>query len=188
MKPEETIIDVNQMQIVLNNFIGNILAPEGIEPPLVVGSLALRMLLGTDTIKPKDIDIEVRCLPEQEKVFKILSRASENDFYTLKNAFEYGCETPRCSPENRMGKVTWTHKPYIFTYRGVVFNVWCVSEYSHEYLDFGDASFKISTVMSVMEKKVAYRRLKDHTLCTALSAKFMCFAQECLEKNQFPNK
>lgn len=158
----------NKIKEALDSFVKTIIVPNDMKC-LLVGSLALNML-GMELGEPHDIDMEVILKnPEQESILKTLSEASGNDFYKKK------CESYECA-ENRMENVTWEHKPYIFTWKGVEINVWVVSEFSHNFITLQN-EINVATVMSVVRKKVAYNRKKDIRFCSKMAKKFLSLTE-----------
>lgn len=133
---------------------------------LVVGSLALNLLGLTET-EPHDVDIEVICTEEQEEKFKMLASSQGNNFF-LKEADQYSSEA-----EKRMDKVTWTHKPYIFKWRNTLINIWAVREFSHDNVIKLYNGVCVAPVMSVVRKKVAYKRTKDIQFVANIAKKFL---------------
>lgn len=143
-----------RIKTALDGFRKSVLEAHGMDF-LIVGSLALHEL-GMETAEPHDIDMEVKCTPEQEQnIFKLLSDSQKNTMYQMKEKEDY-----LSNAERRMDKVTWTHKPYLFQWGDVIINVWVVSEFSHEYVTL-DSGIKFAKVMSVIRKKIAYQRNKD---------------------------
>lgn len=129
-------------------FVQSTLRPRGIENGQVmfVGSLALA-LHDMPVEDVHDIDLEILCKTEQEEVFKILADLNENNFYKQK--------------EDPYMDAPWENKPYIFEWRGVKFNVWCVREWSHkEGLRLGN-NMIVAGISSVLERKLKYKRKKD---------------------------
>lgn len=124
--------------------------------------------LGMETAEPHDIDMEVKCTPEQEQnIFKLLSDSQKQSMYQMKEKEDY-----LSNAERRMDKVTWTHKPYLFQWGDVIINVWVVSEFSHEYVTL-DSGIKFAKVMSVIRKKIAYQRNKDRAFLINLAYRFL---------------
>lgn len=150
---------------------------------LIVGSLALSEL-GMENGEPHDIDIEAKCTPEQEEIFRMLSDSQKNSFYKENTVEAY----PR-GAEYRMDKVTWKHKPYVFKWGDVLVNVWAVSEFSHDYLTLNNG-LKIAKVMSVIKKKAAYQRNKDRAFLVNLAFRFLeiCGANSDKLSSVFVNK
>lgn len=143
-------------------FVQSVLRPRGIESDQVmfVGSLALA-LHDMPVEDVHDIDLEIYCKKEQEEVFKILADLNENDFYKQK--------------EDSYMNATWENKPYIFEWKGVKFNVWCVREWSHkDGLRLGN-SMIVAGVSSVLERKLKYKRKKDFEYVGYLIKKLSSF-------------
>lgn len=112
-----------RIKTALDGFRKSVLEAHGMDF-LIVGSLALHEL-GMETAEPHDIDMEVKCTPEQEQnIFKLLSDSQKNTMYQMKEKEDY-----LSNAERRMDKVTWTHKPYLFQWGDVIINVWVVSEF-----------------------------------------------------------
>lgn len=118
-------------------------------PFVVVGSLALQES-GFD-VNPHDIDIEAICNEREEKILDALAKSSGSNFHESYNG----------EAEKKMEKVTWSHKPYMFKWGSTVINVWVVTEFSHEFFVNKDG-MKIAKPISVLKKKMAYRRSKDY--------------------------
>lgn len=127
-------------------YVDRFLRQNGFNDYLVVGSSAL-LACGYPLNRPiHDIDIEVLCTIEEEKVFKALADAWGNTFYRVKEDY----------PE----KTGFAHKPYIFKIKNIVVNVWCVRKFTHStFVSIGNTKF--ATLMSVLEKKMSYKRHKD---------------------------
>lgn len=158
----------NKMKEALDSFVKTIVTPNNMKC-LLVGSLALNML-GMEFEESHDIDMEVVLEnPEQEHIFQVFCEACGNDFYKEK------CDNYECA-EKRMENVTWTHKPYIFTWKGVEINIWVVSKFSHEFITLNDG-INVATVMSVVRKKVAYNRKKDIRFCSKMAQKFLSLTE-----------
>lgn len=117
---------------------------------LVTGSFALKEI-GFD-VNPHDIDIEAICNEEQENILSVLSASCGNDYYD---------ETYKDDAEGRMENVTWKHKPFIFQWNGISINVWVVDKFSHPYF-LNEEGIRFAKPMSILEKKIAYRRNKDY--------------------------
>ena len=134
-----------RIKTALDGFRKSVLEAHGMDF-LIVGSLALHEL-GMETGEPHDIDMEVKCTPEQEQsIFKLLSDSQKQSMYQMKEQEDY-----LSNAERRMDKVTWKHKPYLFQWGDVIINVWVVSEFSHEYVTL-DSGIKFAKVMSVIRK------------------------------------
>lgn len=118
-------------------------------PFVVVGSLALQES-GFD-VNLHDIDIEAICNEREEKILDVLAKSSGSNFHESYNG----------EAEKRMEKVTWSHKPYAFKWGSTVINVWVVTEFSHEFFVNKDG-IKIAKPISVLKKKMTYRRSKDY--------------------------
>lgn len=150
---------------VLNDFIKSVLNPNNLDF-MVVGSLALNNI-GFE-VSPHDIDIEVVCDKKQEKIFKILSESQNKYFHDV--------YSKKSDAESRMENVTWTHKPYIFKWKGVEINVWIVTEFSHKdyyYNKIFDKMIKFASPISVLKKKMAYKRNKDFLFMNDLVKKLL---------------
>lgn len=120
----------------------------------VVGSLALHMLGGlVDDVK--DVDLEVICDDKGKSIFTALSLSQGNSFFSV-TPNEYSAEA---AMKSKGIEVTWETKPFIFTYKDVTFNVWCVSKFSNRFISSNGIKFAI--VMDVLEKKSMYGRKKD---------------------------
>lgn len=155
-----------RIKTALDGFRKSVLDAHGMDF-LIVGSLALHEL-GMETAEPHDIDMEVKCTPEQEQsIFKLLSDFQKNTMYQMKEQEDY-----LSNAEHRMDKVTWKHKPYLFQWGDVIINVWVVSEFSHEYVTL-DSGIKFAKVMSVIRKKIAYQRNKDRAFLINLAYRFL---------------
>lgn len=155
-----------RIKTALDGFRKSVLDAHGMDF-LIVGSLALHEL-GMETAEPHDIDMEVKCTPEQEQsIFKLLSDSQKNTMYQMKEQEDY-----LSNAERRMDKVTWKHKPYLFQWGDVIINVWVVSEFSHEYVTL-DSGIKFAKVMSVIRKKIAYQRNKDRAFLINLAYRFL---------------
>ena len=101
-----------RIKTALDGFRKSVLDAHGMDF-LIVGSLALHEL-GMETAEPHDIDMEVKCTPEQEQsIFKLLSDSQKNTMYQMQEKEDY-----HSNAERRMDKVTWTHKPYLFQWGG----------------------------------------------------------------------
>ena len=142
----------------LYDFYNDVLAPNGMQAT-VVGSLALA--LHGLPVRPHDIDLEVIAtdLPKAEALFGALAKANKCTLHS------YLIGT---GPENRLKRVTWTHKPFIFKYNEVTVNVWLVNEFSHPNshlmiipVGWRALSIAVAPVASVLEVKAAYQRVKD---------------------------
>lgn len=121
---------------------------------LVVGSLALNLLGFVDSF-PNDVDLEVKLSDSgQEQIFKLLSNQYGNNYYKTPEYKE------DLDPSLSGIRVTWNHKPYIFEWRGVKYNVWIVDDFSHDYVTLSNG-LNISKVMSVLKTKMSYGRDKD---------------------------
>ena len=143
-------------------FTQSVLRPRGIENGQVmfVGSLA-QALHDMPVEDVHDIDLEILCKTEQEEVFKILADLNENNFYKQK--------------EDSYMDAPWENKPYIFEWRGVKFNVWCVREWSHkEGLRLGN-NMIVAGISSVLERKLKYKRKKDFEYVGFLIKKLSSF-------------
>lgn len=155
-----------RIKTALDGFRKSVLDAHGMDF-LIVGSLALHEL-GMKTGEPHDIDMEVKCTPEQEQsIFKLLSDSQKQSMYQMKEQEDY-----LSNAERRMDKVTWKHKPYLFQWGDVIINVWVVSEFSHEYVTL-DSGIKFAKVMSVIRKKIAYQRNKDRAFLINLAYRFL---------------
>lgn len=155
-----------RIKTALDGFRKSVLDAHGMDF-LIVGLLALHEL-GMETAEPHDIDMEVKCTPEQEQsIFKLLSDSQKNTMYQMKEQEDY-----LSNAERRMDKVTWKHKPYLFQWGDVIINVWVVSEFSHEYVTL-DSGIKFAKVMSVIRKKIAYQRNKDRAFLINLAYRFL---------------
>ena len=129
---------------------------------LIVGSMALHAL-GVTEAEPKDIDIEVEIASYNDRnIFKALALASGNDFF----------KKAATDVESYMENVTWENKPYIFKWKEVVFNVWVVKEFSHEYIHW-ERDMYMAKPMSVIKKKMAYKREKDRAFMKDLIGKLI---------------
>lgn len=162
----------NRIEKTLFDFCEKVLEPNKIDF-LIVGSLALKKL-GMECDEPHDIDMEVICTSEQEKIFKLLSDSRNNDFYETDEKIGYLSKA-----ERRMDKVTWSKKPYIFEWCGVLINIWVVSEFSHPYITLQNG-INYAQIMSVIRKKIAYNRQKDMRFLIRLATRFlkMCEVSE----------
>lgn len=128
------------------NQVDSFLKKNNFNDYIVVGSCALLACGYPLNRFVHDIDIEVKCDKEQEKLFKIFSDAYNNNFYQRKEDY----------PE----KVGFEHKPYIFKVDDISVNVWCVEKFTHSIVvNIGDIKF--ATLMGVMEKKLSYKRIED---------------------------
>lgn len=132
---------------------------------LVVGSLALQES-GFDVI-PHDIDIEAICTEEQEKILSILSASCGNNYYE---------DSYRDEAERKMENVTWKHKPFIFKWRETLINVWAVDRFSHPYF-LNEEGIKIAKPVSVLKKKMAYGREKDHKTLNGIVKQIINFGK-----------
>lgn len=147
---------VNPLMKVVLEFNTEILKPRNLDF-LLTGSLALQEH-GLPFVQPHDVDIEVICTPEQEEVFRVLALSNKNEFFKQKTQDNY--EDRQAEYRMKTG-VTWTHKPYIFTYKGILINVWCVSAFSHDFM-YNENGIKIAKLHSILDKKLAYHRSKDY--------------------------
>lgn len=155
-----------RIKTALDGFRKSVLDAHGMDF-LIVGSLALHEL-GMETGEPHDIDMEVKCTPEQEQsIFKLLSDSQKQSMYQMKEQEDY-----LSNAERRMDKVTLKHKPYLFQWGDVIINVWVVNEFSHEYVTL-DSGIKFAKVMSVIRKKIAYQRNKDRAFLINLAYRFL---------------
>ncbi len=146
---------------VLNRFVGEILNP--IEADfMIVGSTAL-YILGITENTPKDIDLEVKLKSNDDRnIFKALALQSGNEFFKkAATDVEYG-----------MDNVTWVNKPYIFNWGGEVFNIWIVEDFSHKSIQL-NTGYLVAEAMSVIKKKMAYKREKDRVFMKDLIAKLI---------------
>lgn len=136
------------LNIALNKieYIDQFLRQNGFNDYLVVGSSAL-LACGYPLNRPvHDIDVEVLCTTEEEKIFKALADAWGNTYYQIKEDY----------PE----KTGFDRKPYIFKIKDIIVNVWCVKEFTHSTIvSIGNTKF--ATLMSILEKKMSYKRNKD---------------------------
>lgn len=110
-------------------------------PFMVVGSGALLKCGIPLRREVSDIDLEVCCTEEQEKVFKDLQDAT--------------------NPYNTDYRVLDSSKPYIFMYRNIKVNVWVVKEFTHDQWVMNNG-IRYATIYSVLKKKMSYRRVKDY--------------------------
>lgn len=145
---EEIKKKTNDLYDKVETFVQSVLNPRGIRmnQVAIVGSLALA-LHDVPVEDVHDIDLEVFCTERQEEVFKILSDIYGNDFYKEKEDSYIGTE--------------WVHKPYIFVWKDIKFNVWCVKEWSHKTgLVLGNG-LVVAGVDSILQCKLRYKRRKD---------------------------
>lgn len=155
-----------RIKTALDGFRKSVLDAHGMDF-LIVGSLALHEL-GMETGEPHDIDMEVKCTPEQEQsIFKLLSDSQKQSMYLMKEHEDY-----HSNAERLMDKVTWKHKPYIFRWGDRLINVWVVTEFSHTYIQLQNG-ICYAQVMSVIRKKIAYRRNKDRAFLVNLAYRFL---------------
>lgn len=155
-----------RIKTALDGFRKSVLEAHGMDF-LIVGSLALHEL-GMETAEPHDIDMEVKCTPEQEQnIFKLLSDSQKNTMYQMQVKEDY-----HSNAERRMDKVTWTHKLYIFKWGNCLINVWVVTEFSHTYIQLQNG-ICYAQVMSVIRKKIAYQRNKDRAFLVNLAYRFL---------------
>ena len=153
--------EVKQILETLVDFEQQVLVPNKMDY-LIVGSLALN-LLGLEN-EVHDIDLEVICTPEQEAaIFRLLSRSQQYTFHE---------QNYSGTAEARMDKITWSPKPYLFSWNGVMINVWVVSKFSHPYVTL-KSGHNVATLMSVLRKKTAYNREKDVRFMAKYAAKFI---------------
>lgn len=75
-----------RIKTALDGFRKSVLEAHGMDF-LIVGSLALHEL-GMETAEPHDIDMEVKCTPEQEQnIFKLLSDSQKQSMYQMKEDY-----------------------------------------------------------------------------------------------------
>lgn len=104
-----------------------------------VGSIALQVCglnLGRD---PEDIDVEVECSEEQEKLFKDLAEAYGSTFHNV----DYGPD----------------RKPFIFKFGETIINVWTYRRINDNSVYRNGVAF--APINDVLKKKLAYKRKKD---------------------------
>lgn len=124
---------------------------------MVVGSGALLICGFPLGREPHDIDVEVQCTEEQEKVLKTAADLCGNNFYETKEEY----------PE-----ITgFDHKPYIFqlplSNGKIIVNAWAVRKFTHKQFVTSD-DVKYATVTSVLRRKMAYKRIKDYRDANAI--------------------
>lgn len=147
---------------ILIDFKEKILDPNEMKCCLV-GSFAL-YLHDIPVLDVHDVDIEVQCTEEQERVFKAIADVQGNTFYKQLES-EY--------PFIVSKECTWTHKPYIFEYKGIKFNVWTVREFSHKTgFCLGNGTI-VAGVWSILRKKMLYKRAKDREFITGLTSRLL---------------
>lgn len=119
---------------------------------LVVGSLALEQCGLKIGRLSHDIDLEVICSPQDEKMFEALAEQSHNNYYKQPEIEEIDGQY-----------VNTGHKPYIFKWDGVDVNVWCHANcFSHPQIVRGELGLDYATVSSVLDRKLSYNRQKDY--------------------------
>ena len=146
----ETILSINEkyLEEAMDKVtrVGSFLEENGFNNYLIVGSCAL-LACGYPLNRPiHDIDIEVECSKDEEKIFKALADSYGNNFYLIHEEY----------PE----RVGFEHKPYIFKIGDILVNIWCVRQYTHLTAVHID-KYKFATMMSVLSKKMSYKRSKD---------------------------
>lgn len=138
---------------IVDDFVKEICEPNGFRV-CVVGSLALRKAGGLD-IEPHDIDLEM--VGDATKILSALATASNNNYFKLNVDYEKRAE----GKMKRIGeRVGWSSKPYIFTYKGMSFNVWLVDTFTHPTIEY-KFNLHYAKPFSVLKKKFAYGRKKD---------------------------
>lgn len=138
----------------------------------VVGSLALARLGLDAVVQPHDIDIEMVCDDAMESRLRLLAESQGGTFHTVTAGASY----PR-DAERYMERVTWKHKPYIFKWGGTLINVWAVSAISHRYIQDSEG-LKWAVVGSVLDRKCAYRRVKDYAFIQSAVKWLMGFMEK----------
>lgn len=147
----------------------------------VVGSLALARLGMDAVVQPHDIDIEMVCDDAMEARLRLLAESQGSVFHTVTAGASY----PR-DAERYMERVTWKHKPYIFKWDGTLINVWAVSAISHRYIQDSEG-LKWAVVGSVLDRKCAYRRVKDYAFIQSVVKWLIGFMEKQPTTNKIDN-
>lgn len=147
----------------------------------VVGSLALARLGMDAVVQPHDIDIEMVCDDAMEARLRLLAESQGSVFHTVTAGASY----PR-DAERYMERVTWKHKPYIFRWDGTLINVWAVSAISHRYIQDSEG-LKWAVVGSVLDRKCAYRRVKDYAFIQSVVKWLIGFMEKQPTTNKIDN-
>lgn len=112
----------------------------------VVGSLAFVANGMKINREIEDIDLEVVCNEEQEKIFKNLAESQRVDFHNNKETNKF---------------INNKHKPYVFNFFGVTVNVFAAKDKLSHPSILERGGIPIPTLDTLIESKVQFHRPKD---------------------------
>lgn len=135
----------------------------------VVGSLAFVANGMKINREIEDIDLEVVCNEEQEKIFKNLAESQRVDFHNNKETNKF---------------INNKHKPYVFNFFGVTVNVFAAKDKLSHPSILERGGIPIPTLDTLIESKVQFHRPKDLQDLLAISQWLMSkiVGEENLEK------
>lgn len=115
---------------------------------MVLGSGALMTCGLPMDNAPHDIDLDIICSEEDERILKAITDIGGNSLYNNKETY-----------------VNSVHKPYIFKipfqgFNDIIVNVWAVKEFSHAEFICREG-IKYATAWDVLKVKASYARKKD---------------------------
>lgn len=115
---------------------------------IVVGSIALKALGVPLNRDVGDIDIEVICDEEKEKIFEDIAKRQHSEFHKER--------------EDKAFRKFFEHKPYMFFILGIHINIWVSRKsFSHPQILYTKQGIGIPVVFELLNRKAIYHRPKD---------------------------